>query len=336
MALMQWPVAVIAAVVLLVVVVCAALWPLERNRQRPRGAVPLDHLERLRALPRYRALVASHLRRHLLQTVCAIVAAVCLVVLVGRPVQHSMNWSQHRNRDVVLCLDVSGSMSEVDGDVISAYRSLARNLNGDRIGLVAFDSAAVTVFPLTDDADYVDTELAQFSRDLDRGPVPGTRAGSNGSSLIGDGLTSCLQRFDGSGNDGRGRTVVLATDNQLSGTPLFSLNDAVRAAVSKHVMVQGVAPSESDATAVSVLHDAVTTTGGDVTLVTGTSLEDPQRIIRAVNEQEARSTDASASWTQSDFVWPFVAVALVALVAASVLGRAPFRGRGRSSDDSQS
>ncbi|MDO4413103.1 vWA domain-containing protein [Cutibacterium sp.] len=316
MALMQWPFAVVAAVVGLAVVIAAFLWPL-RHRAR-HSAVPLDHLDRLRVLPRYQHLVHGQLRRRLIQVVCVLIAAACLVVLVGRPAKPDEDWQQRRNHDVVLCLDVSGSMSDVDHDVIEAYRKLAARLDGNRIGLVAFDSAAVTVFPLTDDADYIDSQLSQFSHDLDRGPIPGSRAGTSGSSLIGDGLTSCLQRFDGS-DDQRGRTVVLATDNQLSGTPVFSLNEAIRQATKRKVLVQGVSPSEADATAVSVLHDAVAHTGGDVTLVTGTDLEDPNRIITAVSDQEARSTAATARWTQVDVVWPFGVLALVCLVAAGAV-----------------
>ncbi|MSS46087.1 VWA domain-containing protein [Cutibacterium sp. WCA-380-WT-3A] len=325
MALMQqWPFALVAAIVALMVVVAAFLWPLDRRRRIQHSAVPLDHLDRLRKLPRYQQLVRSRLRRRLIQVVCVLVATACLVILVGRPAKPDEDWQQRRNHDVVLCLDVSGSMSDVDHDVIEAYRKLADSLDGNRIGLVAFNSAAVTIFPLTDDANYIDSQLTQFSRDLDRGPIPGSRAGTSGSSLIGDGLASCLQRFDGS-DDRRGRTVVLATDNQLSGTPVFSLNEAIRQAVKRKVLIQAVAPSEADNTAVSVLHDAVAHTGGDVTLVTRTNLEDPDRIITAVRDQEARATAATARWTQVDVVWPFGVLALVCLVAATAMEADPRR-----------
>ncbi|WCC79518.1 VWA domain-containing protein [Cutibacterium equinum] len=329
MALMQWPFAVVAAIAVLAVVIAAFLQPLNRRRRVQHSAVPLDHLDRLRALPRYQNLVRSRLRRRLVQVVCVLVAATCLVVLVGRPAKPDKSWQLRRNHDVVLCLDVSGSMSEVDHDVTEAYRTLAQRLGGNRIGLVAFDSAAVTIFPLTDDADYIDSQLSQFAHDLDHGPVPGSRAGTSGSSLIGDGLASCLQRFDGS-DDQRARTVVLATDNQLSGTPVFSLNEAIRQAAKRNVLVQAVAPSEADATAVSVLHDAVAHTGGEVTLVTGTSLEDPNRIITAVTSQQARVTAATARWTQTDVVWPFGVLALVCLVTATVMEIAPKRGKENS------
>ena len=329
MALMQWPFAIVAAIVILAVVIAAFLWPLNRRRRIQHSAGPLDHLDRLRALPRDQHLVQARLLRHLIQVVCVLVAATCLAALVGRPAKPDEDWQQRRNHDVVLCLDVSGSMADVDRDVIGAYRKLADSLGGNRIGLVAFDSAAVTIFPLTDDADYIDSQLAQFSHDLDRGPIPGSRAGASGSSLIGDGLASCLQRFDGS-DDRRGRTVVLATDNQLSGTPIFSLNEAIRQAAREKVLVQGIAPSEADATAVSVLHDAVAHTRGDVTLVTGTNLEDQDRIITAVSDQEARTTAATARWTQVDVVLPFGVLALVCLVAATAMEIAP-RRRGEDS-----
>jgi hypothetical protein len=131
-----------------------------------------------------------------------------------------------RNRDVMLCLDVSASMNELDAIVLRQFAELAAGLNGERIGLTIFNGSAITVFPLTDDAEFIEqtlddaaTALAQRKRSF----VEGTEEG--GTSLIGDGLASCAMRFDDS-EEGRSRSIVFATDNALAGEPFLELSDA--------------------------------------------------------------------------------------------------------------
>ena len=66
---------------------------------------------------------------------------------------------ESRNRDIMLCLDVSGSMYEADSEILRVYAELSKGFKGERIGLVLFDSSPVVVFPLTDDYDFVTKQL---------------------------------------------------------------------------------------------------------------------------------------------------------------------------------
>ena len=78
-----------------------------------------------------------------------------------------------------------------------------------------------------------------------------------GSSLIGDGLASCVKSFpatDGTAQDGqrrrtghrRSRSVVLATDNFLSGDPIFTLDQAGALAQERDVRVYALNPGDFD------------------------------------------------------------------------------------------
>ena len=73
------------------------------------------------------------------------------------------------NRDVMLCLDVSGSMKELDESILAPFIDIAAGLPGDRIGLTIWNGAAITVFPLTDDTDYVAATLEFAVDQLNRG-----------------------------------------------------------------------------------------------------------------------------------------------------------------------
>ena len=67
------------------------------------------------------------------------------------------------SRDIVLCLDVSGSALPYDREVIDTYRTLVDNFKGERIGLSIFNSTSRTVFPLTDDYELVSEQLDKTS-----------------------------------------------------------------------------------------------------------------------------------------------------------------------------
>ena len=99
----------------------------------------------------------------------------------------------------------------------------------ERVGLVAWNSAAQTIVPLTDDYELLREQMDDLSDVLDIDPdnptyrqalrygeaLSGTQNKSiNGSSLAGDGLASCAQAFDNQGLE-RSRSIILATDNQV-------------------------------------------------------------------------------------------------------------------------
>jgi hypothetical protein len=143
---------------------------------------------------------------------------------------------------------------------VDVFTELAADFDGERIGLTIFDSSAVQVFPLTDDYAYVQGQLT-MAKDAFNGEagssgfLDGTWNG-RGSSLIGDGLASCVENFptadaisrDGKAQDQspRSRTVVLATDNFLSGDPIFTLDEAGALAQERNVRVYALNPGDFD------------------------------------------------------------------------------------------
>ena len=167
----MWPIVVVAAAVTVLIGLV-----LRRHEGVERLAVA--HADRLRALPAYR----DHARRRVRCLVIAVVCwgvAVCGAGLVAARLQGiDDDDRQIRTRDVMLCLDVSGSMEGVDRQVINTYIQLADHISDDRIGFVMFDSSSVTVFPLTHDRDSVKAGLEQAGERLGRADLdPGVRYG---------------------------------------------------------------------------------------------------------------------------------------------------------------
>ena len=249
MELMFWWVLPAAAVAV------PAAWFLGQRRHRARAARrrPVAHSERLTALPEYQGALRKHRNRLRLLAATGTVLMVAAVVAAARPAERSTVRPEQHQRDIILCLDASGSMNSADAAVVDVFGSLARQFDGERIGLTIFDSSAVQVFPLTDDYDYVQDQLKQAKSAFDGAGsgsfLDGTWNGE-GSSLIGDGLASCLQSFpappEGEEPGRRARSVILATDNFLSGTPLVTLAEAGALAQERDVRVYALNPGDYD------------------------------------------------------------------------------------------
>ena len=296
-----------------------------RRRRRPAPAKPQDslavaHSDRLTALPayrsamrRYRVLLASLL-------VVAIIAVVASVGLASRPSRQTLAQPELKNRDIVLCLDISGSMVDYDTRIVGVFAELSKKFTGERISLVLFNASAVTYFPLSSDYDYVGSQLKRLQTALaneDDSLLNGTLLG-NGSSLIGDGLASCATRFDTPESD-RSRSIILATDNLLAGKSIFTLPEAGQLASEKGIRVYGINPGDTKArdylSALSTEYkNVVESTGGGYF-----PLDDPSAIPSIVDRITAEQAAAIPSPPQLiDQDIPQLPLALLILGVAGV------------------
>ena len=114
--------------------------------------------------------------------------------------------------------------------------------------------------------------------------------GTDQSSLVGDGLVSCVQRFDRLDED-RGRALVLATDGEQRGRGVFDLAEAADYAADAGVVIHVIAnPGEPDRDGdIAGLQAAADKTGGTLSeLGTGGSAED---VVDKINELETTKID---------------------------------------------
>lgn len=298
---LRWPwlVVVLAALVVVLLVVWVRIW---WQRTPPRASY-VAHAGRLRALPRYRALVQQRQLFGVVGSVAALVACAGGIVLGGRVQETQMVDRDDSARDIMLCLDASGSTAPWNVDVIQELRDIVRGLQGERIGLTVWNNAAITKFPLTDDyafvLDRLDEAEVAFSGWSDIMPTQeftdytaGTWSENRQyqSSLVADGLVSCVQRFDRTGKD-RGRAVIFATDGEQRGRGVFKLDEAAQYAVARDVVVHVITnPGEPDREGdIDGLQAVARETGGTLAqLGTGGSAEE---VVDAIDELESAKID---------------------------------------------
>jgi hypothetical protein len=234
---------------------------------------------------------------------------------------------QKDNRDIVLCLDVSGSMIDVDAEVVSTFLRLAEGFRGERISMVIFNSSAVPVFPLTDDYDFVSDQLrrAQRSLTLVDGKDPffaGTLNGA-GSSLIGDGLATCVRSFDHPELK-RARSVILASDNEAAGKSLFTLPEGGQLATTAGIQVYGMNPSDNPSSSAAVeMRQVVESTGGIYFALNDVSAV--RRTLEAVTSREATRIPSAPRTVIHDAPGIPIALATLAFLAFLALRRVRWR-----------
>ena len=308
-------------VVIAAVVATVAL--LRRRREADLSALPVANSDRLTGLASYRRALARY--RWLVAALAAgiVLLLVASVGITARFASVTVSQTDLRNRDIVLCLDVSGSMVDYDDKVLDVFTELADEFEGERLSLVIFNASAVTYFPLTSDYRYAQAQFARLKSEIatgDQGFYPGTGFG-DGSSLVGDGIASCVTGFD-SPTQQRSRSVILVTDNLTAGKPIFTTTDAAALAVDRSVRIYGINPGDAaskqylDALAVE-LRDAVLSTGGGYF-----PLDDPSTIpsiVDSITAQQVAATRGPTRIEKQDQPEPWIWLAYLALTGLFVV-----------------
>ena len=214
-------------------------------------------------LPAVRSRIRAQRWLHALLAVLLVVCLLSASGIAGRPVRVTERSDALANRDIVLCLDVSTSMVRIDASVLATFSGILEDFDGERVGLVAWNSAAQTIVPLTDDYDLLRQQMDDLGDVLDIDPqnptykqqlryleaFSGTQNTSlDGSSLAGDGLASCAQAFDNQGLE-RSRSIILATDNQVidpKKEQIYTLPDAVDLLAERKIRLFSIYGADDD------------------------------------------------------------------------------------------
>lgn len=221
-----------------------ARWWRRRTGQRSSGVFQFANFVSLSHAGRgLRARLAS------LPTILRLLALAALLIALARPQTEDEETLMGKGLDIMICLDMSGSMNAVDMDVeeIARYQSAGkeppnrfqmaieilkkfiRNRKGDRVGLVVFSSEAYLKFPLTLDYETALRQLNELVLDsMER--RPGDDRCINDCTIkgektaIGDALAKAYKRLEKS--DGIGKLIVLITDGNDNASKLKPLDVA--------------------------------------------------------------------------------------------------------------
>ena len=236
---------------------------------------------RIRQTAVYRRLSVRYTVLTVLMIVGFAGSVISSLFLAARPHKTDDITSGVKKRDIILCLDVSFSLYDLNLEITDYLKDVVSGLEGDRIGISIFNSSSVTYVPLTDDYDYIILKLDELNdyfamqKEYMEDIMPiydaggnfteeqqqkcdeledkllyfdyGTRYNSDkGSSFIGEGLATALYTFPYLGDSERTRDIIMCTDNQLNaiGSQVVDLNGAAAYCKKNDVTVYGIFPSE--------------------------------------------------------------------------------------------
>ena len=275
-----------------------------------------------------------------LQVAIAVLAVLAASVLSGRIASERISTPEFSSRDIVLCLDVSGSMYEYDTEILSTFAELVDTFEGERVALSIFNSTSRTVFPLTNDYDLVQRELEAGAEAIDFDEfgyrlgnrdysedevrqyvefVDGTRGIADEASVIPDGLASCAQEFDQAEED-RSRSIIFATDNEVNGDPLFTLQEAAERVAARDIDLYTFYPGAYEC-GPQCYEELKTTTeeqGGE--LHESSDPEAIPSIINQIQKSQAEAMGATPSVLRTDHPLAPFALTVLTLLGILVLG----------------
>ncbi len=216
--------------------------------------------------------------------ICCVLVVVSAFLLMAKPYTSRRMQDEKYCRDIILCIDISTSVDYLNENLLDKLKKTVDELQGERFGIVIFNTSPVLLTPLTDDYEYVKDQLDLIAQCLkSRNEVnlddafssgydwiyyqayisSGTLIGNEqrGSSLIGDGLAVAAIDFSDADKE-RTKVVIFSTDNDIQGTPVATLDEAADICVSNNVTVYGVGTKEMTPENKESMKNAVEKTGG--------------------------------------------------------------------------
>lgn len=318
------------------------------RRDHARRGLPLANSFRLLVLPEYKSFLKryAYLTRIAL-TVCVILLLL-LAVISSRPVAVSVVQPDVTSRDIILCLDVhSPSAIGMDARITKTYVELAKQFKDERLGLVAFDASPITIFPLTNNREFIVEQLSKFSKKAEqyyeslvkkewstdrtafefRDLIRGTEQGGTAYVATGDGLASCVNRFDRADTK-RLRSIIFSAESRARYTDqnqIITLPEAAAIAKDRNIRIYGMNSHDHNDTDSNVFKSAMLATNGDYYAVDSDSDASAIRsIANKIAAQEATRFKGSPRLLHIDqpqiFIYTFVAFLMVLIILAWRMG----------------
>ena len=257
-----------------------------RRKRKFKGGTKAAEASYISEIPHFkRRLIAYKILKFIL-TVSIIVNLLLSGFLMAVPYKTQVNEVKHMNRDIILCMDISTTVDHLNFELVDKLKEMVENLNGERFGIVIFNTSPLYLCPLTTDYEQILEELdiiqealelrydyyngmgsySQRLVELDEYISAGTLIGNQerGSSIIGDGLAAAALDFTNIEEDpDRSRIIIFSTDNDLQGDEIITLPEAGQLCVDRGITVYGIGTEEMYASDKRMMRDTVEMTGGE-------------------------------------------------------------------------
>lgn len=220
-------------------------------------------------------------------------------------------------RDIVLIIDVSGSMGKTDVEggitrqqaVQDSLRKFVASRRSDRIGMVIFATKAWPFAPISEDEQALQTRINQLA--------PGM---IGQQTAIGDALGVAVKVLDAGPDSRADKLAILLTDGNDTASQLPPML-AAKLAAEHHVQVHTIAfgdpnSRDNDKVDLALLQRIAKTTGGHAWTAarSGSALDEVWQKIDAITPVQVKSL--GWSWHKALYPWPLSTALLLLLTLA--------------------
>lgn len=257
-----------------------------RRRKKFRGGTKAVEADYIKEIPHFRRRLRAYKVLKFFLTISIIVNILLSGYLMATPYKEDVTEIKHMNRDIILCMDISTTVDHLNFELVGKLKEVVENLNGERFGIVIFNTSPLYLCPLTTDYEQVLNELDTIEEalelrydfyngsggystrlvELDEYISAGTLVGNaqRGSSIIGDGLAAAALDFTNIEEDpDRSRIIIFSTDNDLQGDEIITLPEAGQLCVDRGITVYGVGTENMYPADRRMMSNAVEMTGGE-------------------------------------------------------------------------
>ena len=253
-----------------------------RRKIKYKGGVKAANTYFVKSLDVYKSRKAFYTFLSIVLEVCIIASLVASVVLAARPAKKETVSNGTKKRDIFLCMDVSYSIYDLNYELVENLEGVVAGLDGDRFGICIYNTSSVLYVPMTDDYDFINTKLEEIKEyfvlqkeymekyyNQNTGYIDSSNidyeeymelqeklevfdAGTlvrnyeKGSSLIGEGLASCMYSFPRLDDEDRTRIIIMSTDNAQEDLrkPLVELDEAAKLCKKNDIKIFGIFPNQ--------------------------------------------------------------------------------------------
>ena len=303
----------------LVAIVAYSIFHFHTKQRKTKKAAIVAHSKRVKALPEYEKVRKEYRFLLVMVAICFAVSVVSITISASRPISVDVIEPDYETRDIVLCIDVSGSQSNEMVDVLTYFSSTLSKLRGQRVGIGIFAAKAAIVSPLTNDYDALELVLKDILNTYSFG-TGSTALSIGASSAIGDGIINCASAFDKITEEGRAQSIIVATDDYQN-DGIATVKQAGNYLAKYGIVLYGIdTVKESNAYAmkynerINDLRQAAKTTGGLYYNLPAQGINGSQA-ASDIMKQEAAKHDSVAQFAQMDSPKISTIVALCSIIA---------------------
>ena len=292
-----------------------------RRHRKFKGGAKVFVPDYLKQIPYYKFKVVSYKVMKFLLSLTIIANILLSGFLMARPYETKTTTIETYNRDIILCLDISTTVDELNAELIDKLIDVVEDLDGQKFGIVIFNTTPVLICPLTTDYEYVvDTlekiktalemrtdyydgkigyseEYAEYDAFISNGTLIGNE--DRGSSIIGDGLAAASLDFNNIEEDpDRTRIIIFSTDNDLQGDEIITLPQAGKMCEEKGIIVYGIGTEYMNNGDRNEMKQTVEGTGGK--FFYGESDSAVRDIVSEIEDQVETVDDVQYEITETD------------------------------------